>query len=117
MPCDCLPRRTAPTVIELLFEGQAMLFVGRLLIVVAAGVLLACGVFLLVSMAVRMRQGHWLKRAGPFEISESSTGTVDQQTQALTDSFATQQSQLAELEILLEVLRRALAEPGEIGDS
>lgn len=116
MPRDCPPTQVAPTVIEVLFDSQAMLFVGRLLIVVAAAVLLACAVFLLVSMAVRMRWGHWLKRAGPFEISEIQTGAVDQRRQLLTDGLAAQRSQLAELEALLDVVKRAVVD-GEIGDS
>jgi C4-dicarboxylate-specific signal transduction histidine kinase len=116
MPRDCPPTQVAPTIIEVLFDSQAMLLVGRLLIVVAAAVLFACAVFLLVSMVVRMRQGHWLKRAGPFEISESLAGAVDQRTQVLTDRSATQESQITELEVLLEALKRSLADQ-ENGDS
>ncbi len=113
MPRDCPPTRTDMTVLELMFESQAMLLVGRLLIVVTAIVLLVCAVFILVSMVVRMRQGHWLKRAGPFEVSESVTGMVDQRTQALTEILATHQSQLVELEVLVEAAKRAVGGSGD----
>jgi hypothetical protein len=41
----------------------------------AAGVLACGGVFIVISIAVRMKNREWLRRAGPFEISG---GTLEQ---------------------------------------
>lgn len=104
------------TIPEALFDSPAMLVVGRLLVVAAACVLLVGAVFVLGSMAARMRRGHWLKRAGPFEVSESTIGEVDVQTQALVEALATRTRQLVEVEFLLARAGRALGKR-EDGDS
>jgi hypothetical protein len=36
----------------------------------AGGVLAFGGIFIVVSIGIRMKNGEWLRRAGPFEISE-----------------------------------------------
>lgn len=104
----CPPARTNQTVPELLFGSGVMVVVGRLVILAVAVVLLVCAVFVLVSVVVRMRRGHWLRRAGPFEVSETVMGDVGLQAQALAEVLTTREGQLVEFEFLLEHARRAL---------
>jgi hypothetical protein len=110
MPHECPPTRRDLTLLEALFDSEAMLLMGRLLIIVATVVMLACGLFALASMAVRMRHGHWLRRAGPFEVSENAMGEADQRTQALTEILIAQQAQLAAFEGALEEAKRAVSD-------
>jgi hypothetical protein len=44
----------------------------RLLLVSAAAVLAFGGVFIIASTVIRMKNGEWLRRAGPFEVSETA---------------------------------------------
>jgi hypothetical protein len=102
MPRECL--RTDLTVLELLFDSDAMLLVGRLLIVAAAVVMLACALFVLGSIAVRVRRGHWLRRAGPFEVSETTAGQVSREMKMLKRTIDEQRMRTAALETLLQAL-------------
>jgi hypothetical protein len=94
-----------------------MVFTGRLLIVLAAVVLLACAVFVLASIAVRMRQGHWLRRAGPFEVSETATGKVDHRLYGLEEIVVAQRIEIAELGALVEDADRTIANLRAAADS
>jgi hypothetical protein len=49
-----------------------VLWAARLLLISAAFVLAVGGVYVIVSTLVRMRNREWLRRAGPFEVSELS---------------------------------------------
>lgn len=51
MPRECPPTRPDPALLGALFDSEAMLLMGRLLIVAAAVVMLACGLFVLGSMS------------------------------------------------------------------
>jgi len=73
-PAD-LPESRNPDFIDNVFDNRAVLWAARLLLVSAAGVLAFGGVFIVVSIGIRMKNGEWLRRAGPFEISE---GTLSQ---------------------------------------
>jgi hypothetical protein len=42
------------------------------LLVSAAGVLAFGGIFIVLSIGTRMKNKEWLRRAGPFEISEGA---------------------------------------------
>lgn len=68
-PVD-LPKSTSPGFIDNIFANRAVLLAARMLLVSAAGVLALGGVFIVVSIGHRMKNGEWLRRAGPFEISE-----------------------------------------------
>lgn len=101
MPRECLRTPADLTVLELLFGSDAMLLIGRLLIVAAAVVMLASTLFVLGSIAVRVRRGHWLKRAGPFEVSDTTAGKVGRETEALERTIDAQRTRIAVLESLL----------------
>ncbi len=104
MPRECLRTRADLTVLDLLFDSDAMLLIGRLLIVTAAVVMLACALFVLGSIAVRIRHGHWLKRAGPFEVSETTAGQVGREMKMLKRTIDEQRMRTSELETLLQAL-------------
>ena len=103
MSRDCPRAHPDLTVLELLFDSEAMLLIGRLAIVSAAVVMLVCGLFVLGSIAVRIRRGHWLRRAGPFEVSDTRVGEVDQVTEALREVIGEQLGRITALEALLGV--------------
>lgn len=75
-PAD-LPKSRNPDFIDNIFANRGVLWAARLLLVSAAGVLAVGGVFIVVSIGVRMKNREWLRRAGPFEISE---GKLDKAT-------------------------------------
>lgn len=73
-PAD-LPSSRNPDFVDSIFANRGVLWAARLLLVSAAGVLAFGGVFIVLSIGIRMKNGEWLRRAGPFEISE---GTLEQ---------------------------------------
>jgi hypothetical protein len=70
-PAD-LPASRNPGFVDNVFDNRAVLLAARLQLVSAAGVLAFGGIFIVVSIGNRMRNGEWLRRAGPFEISEGT---------------------------------------------
>lgn len=59
-----------PDFVDNIFDNRGVLWAARLLLVSAAGVLAFGGSFIVLSIGMRMRSKEWLRRAGPFEISE-----------------------------------------------
>lgn len=72
-PVD-LPESSRPDFIDNVFDNRGVLWAARLLLVSAAAVLAFGGIFIVISIGIRMRNGEWLRRAGPFEIAESDLG-------------------------------------------
>jgi hypothetical protein len=68
-PVD-LPESRSPDFVDNVFDNRGVLWAARLLLVSAAGVLAVGGIFIVFSIAIRMKNREWLRRAGPFEISE-----------------------------------------------
>ena len=79
-PAD-LPESRNPDFVDNVFDNRGVLWAARLLLVSAAGVLAIGGIFIVASIGIRMKNGEWLRRAGPFEISEGpleqAEGEVD----------------------------------------
>lgn len=67
-PAD-LPTTKNPDFIDNIFANKAVAWAARLLLVSAAAVLAFGGIFIAVSIGIRMKNREWLRRAGPFEIS------------------------------------------------
>ncbi len=65
-----LPASRNPDFVDNIFDNRGVLWGARLLLVSAAGVLAFGGIFIVLSISIRMTNGEWLRRAGPFEISE-----------------------------------------------
>ncbi|HEX2266073.1 MAG TPA: hypothetical protein VHH14_07300 [Solirubrobacterales bacterium] len=68
-PAD-LPESRNPDFVDTVFDNRGVVWAARLLLVSAAGVLALGGVFIVASIAIRMKNQEWLRKAGPFEISE-----------------------------------------------
>jgi hypothetical protein len=73
-PAD-LPESRNPDFVDNVFDNRGVLWAARLVLVSAAGVLAVGGIFIVASVGIRMRNREWLRRAGPFEVSE---GTLEQ---------------------------------------
>jgi hypothetical protein len=72
-----LPGSREPDFVDNIFDNRGVLWAARLLLVSAAGVLAFGGIFIVVSIGMRMKKGEWLRRAGPFEISDESVGRAE----------------------------------------
>ena len=73
-----LPTPQNPQVVDVaVFDSRPVIWAARLLLVSVAFVLAVGGAFVVASTVVRMRNGDWLRRAGPFEVSESSVGDLE----------------------------------------
>jgi|SRR5215213_8338095 len=79
-PAD-LPQSPSPDFIDNVFDNRGVLWAARLLLVSAAGVLAVGGVFIVVSIGIRTRNGEWLRRAGPFEVSEGKLGEAEREVE------------------------------------
>lgn len=77
-PAD-LPESRSPDFVDNVFDNRGVLWAARLLLVSAAGVLAFGGIFIVVSIGVRMKNREWLRRAGPFEISEGTLGQAEEE--------------------------------------
>jgi len=76
VPADLPPDKSA-NFIDSIFHNRGVVLAARLLLVSAAVVLAMGGVYIVISMGIRMANGQWLKRAGPFEIGEKEIGAIE----------------------------------------
>lgn len=76
VPADLPPDKSA-NFIDSIFHNKGVVLASRLLLVSAAVVLAMGGVYIVISMGIRMANGQWLKRAGPFEIGEKEIGAIE----------------------------------------
>lgn len=100
--------------IDTIFDNRGVIWAARLLLVSAAAVLAFGGVFIVVSGVIRMRNGEWLRRAGPFEVSEA-VGEMESQVEHWREVALAGEEEVAELmeeldesEELIEQLRGGL---------
>jgi hypothetical protein len=110
-PAD-LPESRDPDFVDNVFDNRAVLLAARLLLVSAAGVLAFGGLFIVVSIGNRMKDGEWLRRAGPFEIAEEPIGRAEGEVDlwrriilASDEETANLQDRLRESEEIIEELR------------
>lgn len=100
-PAD-LPSPTNPDFIDNVFDNRAVVWAARLLLVSAAAVLAFGGVFIVISTGIRMKNGEWLRRAGPFEISETAASEIEGQVDFWRQEALAGQEEVAELTERLE---------------
>lgn len=74
-----LPVPQNPQVLDVVFDNRPVVWAARLLLVSIAFVLAVGGAFVVASTVVRMRNGDWLRRAGPFEVSETTVTDLEDQ--------------------------------------
>lgn len=100
-PTD-LPTKANPGFIDTIFDNRGVVWAARLLLVSAAFVLATGGVFIVVSTVIRMKNGDWLRRAGPFEVSENAVEELEAQFEFWRDTALAGQTEIAELQEQLE---------------
>jgi hypothetical protein len=100
-PAD-LPGNSNPTFVDTIFDNRGVIWAARLLLVSAAAVLAFGGVFIVVSMVIRMKNGEWLRRAGPFEVSESTTGLVEGRVELWREAALAGEEKVTELTEMLD---------------
>jgi hypothetical protein len=77
-PAD-LPSGRNPDFVDTIFDNRGVVWAARLLLVSAAAVLAFGGIFIVLSIGIRMKNEEWLRRAGPFEISEGKLGQTEEE--------------------------------------
>ncbi|HEY5941554.1 MAG TPA: hypothetical protein VIT89_01675 [Solirubrobacterales bacterium] len=92
-----LPLAKNPDFIDNVFDNRGVVWVARLLLVSAAAVLAFGGVFIVVSTVIRMKNREWLRRAGPFEISETTVNEVEGQLEQWRSTALARQEKVIEL--------------------
>jgi len=120
-PVD-LPSVKNPDFVDTIFDNRGVPWTARFLLVSAAAVLVFGGVFIVVSVGTRMKNGELLKRAGPFEISETTMREIERQldrwqTAALVgqEEVADLTEQLDKADELIEQFRTAFASGSNLG--
>jgi hypothetical protein len=92
-----LPLTENPDFLDIVFDNRGVVWAARLLLVSAAAVLAFGGVFIIVSTGVRMKKGEWLRRAGPFEASETTVGEIEEQLDQWCSTALVRQEKVIEL--------------------
>jgi hypothetical protein len=100
-PAD-LPEASDPNFIDTIFNNKGVIWAARLLLVSAGVVLAVGGVFIISSTVIRMKNGDWLKRAGPFEVSENALVELENQIEFWRTAALEGQEEISELRELLE---------------
>jgi len=95
-PTD-LPATKNPDFIDNVFDNRAVVWAARLLLVSAAAVLAFGGLFIVISTGIRMKNGEWLRRAGPFEISETAVSEIEGQVDFWRTAALAGQEEVEEL--------------------
>src|SRR6476469_8631305 len=95
-PAD-LPLTKNPDFLDNVFDNRGVVWAARLLLVSAAAVLAFGGLFIVVSTGIRMKNGEWLRRAGPFEISETAVSEIEGQVSFWRSAALVGEEEVAEL--------------------
>jgi hypothetical protein len=100
-PVD-LPSVKNPDFIDTVFQNRSVLLTARVLLVSAAVVLAFGGFYIVISIGMRMKNREWLRRAGPFEISETTLVEMTGQRDRWRMAALLEQERVAELTERLE---------------
>lgn len=92
-----LPLTKNPDFIDNVFDNRGVIWTARLLLVSAAAVLAFGGLFIVVSTGIRMKNGEWLRRAGPFEIAETAVSEIEGQVNFWRTAALVREEEVAEL--------------------
>lgn len=120
-PVD-LPTVKNPDFIDTIFDNRAVLWAARFLLLSAALVLAFGGSFIVLSIGMRAKNGQWLRRAGPFEISETTMREIERQLDRWHTAALVGQEEVADLterlekaDELIERFRTAFASGSNLG--
>jgi hypothetical protein len=121
-PVD-LPSARNPDFIDTVFDNRAVLWMARLLLVSAAVVLAFGGFFILISIGMRVKNEEWLRRAGPFEVSETTLSEIEGQRDRWRIAALMEHAEVVELterlkksDELIAQLRSAYASGSMVGE-
>jgi hypothetical protein len=121
-PVD-LPSVKNPNFIDIAFDNRAVLWAARLLLVSAAAILAFGGLFIVISIGIRMKNGEWLRRAGPFEISDTTLSEIEGQRDRWRIAAHLEHAEVVELterlkksDELIAQLRTAYASGSMVGE-
>jgi hypothetical protein len=92
-----LDTKADPGFIDSIFDNKVVVLFARLLLVSGALVLAFGGVFIIASTVVRMKNKDWLRRAGPFEVSETAVTELEEQVDFWRNAALEGQEEVAEL--------------------
>jgi hypothetical protein len=106
-PAD-LPSSRSPDFVDNIFDNRGVLWAARLLLVSAAGVLAFGGIFIVLSIGIRMKNKEWLRRAGPFEISERKLGQSEEEIEFWRQTALTNQEEADSMRQHLERSRELI---------
>ncbi len=101
IPAD-LPPASSANFIDSIFHNKGVVLAARLLLVSAAVVLAMGGVYIMISMGIRMANGQWLKRAGPFEIGEKEIADIETEISNWKRAAEAGQEEVEELAVRLK---------------
>lgn len=97
-----LDAKADPGFIDNVFDNKVVVLFARLLLVSGALVLAFGGVFIIASTVVRMKNQDWLRRAGPFEVSETAVTELEEQVEFWRTAAQVGQDEVVELRQRLE---------------
>lgn len=95
-PADLSPH-TDSDFVNSIFHNKGVILAARLLLVSAAVVLAVGGVFIVLSVAIRMKKGEWLRKAGPFEIAETEVSHIESQIERWREAAEAGEEEVEEL--------------------
>jgi len=97
-----LDAKEDPGFVDTIFDNKVVVLFARLLLVSGALVLAFGGVFIIASTVVRMKNKDWLRRAGPFEVSERAVTEIEDQIQFWRTAALEGQEEIEDLRQQLE---------------
>lgn len=97
-----LDTKADPGFIDSIFDDKVVVLFARLLLVSGALVLAFGGAFIIAATVVRMKNRDWLRRAGPFEVSETAVTELEEQVDFWRTAAQAGQEEVAELRQRLE---------------
>lgn len=109
-PAD-LPESRNPDFVDTVFDNRGVVWAARLLLVSAAGVLALGGVFIVASIAIRMKNQEWLRKAGPFEISEGDLSEAEEEAAFWRQTALSSQEEADRLRESLDSVVESLRSP------
>ncbi|HET8955373.1 MAG TPA: hypothetical protein VFN18_06925 [Solirubrobacterales bacterium] len=111
-----------PDFVDTTFDNRAVLWAARLLLVSAAAVLACGGFYIVISIGMRVKNEEWLRRAGPFEVSEIAMKEIEEQLDRWHTASLVGQEEVADLterlekaDELIERFRTAFASGSIVG--
>lgn len=100
-PAD-LPRDPGSGFLDTIFHNKGVVLAARLLLVSGAVVLAVAAIYIIWSIVIRIRKGEWLRKAGPFEISEIALKDLESQIETWREEALSGQKEIKELTKQLE---------------